>query len=463
MVDGSEFAKYGESDRIRMTRKTLKPHQEEAVAFAIQNNGRIINADCAGMGKSLAAITYLEHLNQWPVLIVCPTSVKGHWFNEVYDQTGIKSVIVEGTAAYEGELQHKVAIINYDILASQMPWLLEQQFSCIIFDECHALANVETRWTKAARILARRCTRIQGLSATPIANRPVDFFAILSMVRPDLFPSFKEYAWKYCDPRMVFGRWQYDGAANMPGLHSILKKFMIRRDKSILNLPPQTLRVEFVDMVNREAYDVLHSEYVSTIKRPRFGFKNAGADKLTLLQNLLMLVARCKARSTVEWIRNYLTTNPTEKLIAFCTHTQMLDVIYRRAIPEGSEAIFINGTVKSKKRTAKIEQFQTDPNTRLAVCNIKAAGCGITLTAATKFVVAELPWNSKDADQLRGRNYRIGQTQETEGIFLLTKNTIEEKLCRIIEEKQRIHEAIIEGRKLDDLPMMKMLEQMMRE
>ncbi len=170
-----------------------------------------------------------------------------------------------------------------------------------------------------------------------------------------------------------------------------------------------------------------------------------------------MLVARCKAKSTVEWIRNYLENNPNEKLIAFVTHTQMLDVIHRRGAPEGA-AIFINGSVASKKRADLIHRFQTDPSCRLAVVNAKAGGSGITLTAATKSVCCELPWTATLTTQLMGRNHRIGQTRETEMIFLLTKDTIEEKLCKVIQQKQEIHEAIIEGKKLNDLPIHKMLE-----
>jgi SWI/SNF-related matrix-associated actin-dependent regulator 1 of chromatin subfamily A len=441
-----------------MPRKTLKQHQIEAVDFAVKNNGKIINGDVVGMGKTVSTVAYLDKLNKWPVLIVAPSSVKGAWKNEFEEYIGEEAIVAEGESPYEGELKHKCVVINYDILAAQMPWLTEQNFECLVFDECQMLANLTTKWTKAARILAKRCPRVMGLSGTPIANRPADFWPILNMVRPDLFPAFKEYAWKHCAPRLNFGRWEYKGADRMDELHATLKPFMIRRNKSVLNLPPQSLRIEFVDMVGREAYDLLHAQYTSASRRSRFvKGKNAGADQLTLLQNLLMLVARCKARSTVEWIRNYLDTNPNEKLIAFCTHTQMLDVIHRRGAPEGL-SMFINGSVASKRRTELIQRFQTDPSCRLAVCNIKAAGAGITLTAATKAVVCELPWTAKDITQIMGRNHRIGQTRETEMIFLLTKDTIEEKLCKVIQEKQAIHEAIIEGKKLNDLPIYKMLE-----
>lgn len=440
-------------------KKQPKPHQIEACDFLVRNNGRAINGDVPGLGKTLASIMYMQKLDKWPCLVVCPSSVKGHWAKEFGEFTGHKAVIVEGTAPYEGTLDHELAIINYDILAAQMPWLTEQNFEVIVFDECHALANTQTKWTKAARILAKRCARVQGLSGTPIANRPSDFWPILNMIRPDLFSDFNAYAWEYCAPRFheKFGRWEYKGATNMDKLHALVKPFMLRRGKEVLNLPQQSLSVQFVEMDNREIYDALHKQYLDVARRPSFG-RNKGLEKLTLLQNLLMLVARCKARSTVHWIRDYLKNNPQEKLIAFCTHTPMLDVIYRRAAAEG-EAIFINGSVSSAKRTNLIEQFQTNPSCRLAVCNIKAAGAGITLTAATKSVVAELPWTSKDVTQIMGRNHRIGQTRETEMIFLLTQGTIEEKLCKVIQEKQAIHEAIIEGKKLDDLPLHKLLEQ----
>jgi SWI/SNF-related matrix-associated actin-dependent regulator 1 of chromatin subfamily A len=440
-----------------MSRKTLKVHQTEAVDFAVKNNGKIINGDTVGLGKSLSTIGYFEKLDKWPVLVVCPSSVKYHWKNEFEEYIGDKAIVVEGESLCEGEIRHKCLVINYDILAAQLPWLCEQNFECLVFDECQMLANLTTGWTKAARILAKRCPRVMGLSATPINNRPADFWPVLNMVRPDLFPSFKEYAWKYCAPTLNFGRWEYKGAENMDHLHGILKGFMIRRNKSVLNLPPQTLRIEFVDMVNREAYDLLHREYATASRRSRFGGKNAGAYRLTLLQNLLMLVARCKAKSTVEWIRNYLENNPNEKLIAFVTHTQMLDVIHRRGAPEGT-SIFINGSVASKKRADLIHRFQTDPSCRLAVVNAKAGGSGITLTAATKSVCCELPWTATLTTQLMGRNHRIGQTRETEMVFLLTKDTIEEKLCKVIQQKQEIHEAIIEGKKLNDLPIHKMLE-----
>jgi SWI/SNF-related matrix-associated actin-dependent regulator 1 of chromatin subfamily A len=445
-----------------MTRKTPKPHQLEAVDFAAANDGRILISDPVGMGKTLSCILYMEKLDQWPVLIVSPPSVLGAWKREFESELNRKAVIIRGKTLCEGELQHDAVIINYDILDAQREWLIEQSFAFIIFDECDKLANRETRWTKAAMAIAKRCPRVMGLSGTPIANKPSCFFPMLNMIRPDLFPSFRDYMWRYCDPQYDprFG-WSYQGATNLQELHERIKPFMLKRDKAILNLPQQKVKIDFVELDHKEKYDILHSQYVGAVRGANF-YKNKGIDKLTLLTKLLMLVSRLKARGVVMWIRKFFAENPNEKLIVFCTHTQMIDVVKRRAIDE-DEVVVIQGDVPAAKRTIAVDNFQNDPKKRLAVINIAAGAAGITLTAAKTIAVAELPWTSRAVVQLSGRTDRIGQTRDNDVIFLLTENTIEEKLCKTIQAKAGIHDQVINGTKTNSLPLHKMLEQMIKE
>lgn len=441
-----------------MPRKIPKPHQLEAVDFAVANEGRILISDPVGMGKTLSCVLYAEKLDKWPILIVCPPSVLGSWKREFESELNRKAVIIRGKALCEGELQHDAVIINYDILEAQREWLLEQTFAFMIFDECDKLANRSTQWTKAAMAIARTCPRVMGMSGTPIANRPKDFFAVLHMIRPDEFPSSQEYMWRYCDPKFNerFG-WTYDGATNLAELHERIKPFMLKRDKAILNLPTQSIKIDFIEMDDLDTYRLLHKQYIGAIQRNN-PFQNKGIDKLTLLTNLLMLVARLKARGVVKWIRNFHEKNPTEKLIVFCTHTQMIDVIKRRAASDG-EVMVIQGDVPAAKRTLAVDTFQNDPKVWLAVINIAAGAAGITLTAAKTIAVAELPWTSRAVTQLSGRTDRIGQERENEVIFLLTQDTIESKLCQTIQVKAGIHEQVINGTKTNSLPLHRMLEE----
>jgi SWI/SNF-related matrix-associated actin-dependent regulator 1 of chromatin subfamily A len=442
----------------------LLPHQQEAVDFLSRTKGKALLADDMGLGKTVSAIAYLNKHKAWPVLIVCPASVKGNWKNEIKQWSSATTAIIEGETPCEGEIAHDAIIINYNILWHQLPWLLEQQFTTVIFDECHALQSTETKQTKAALQIAARCPSVLGLSGTPIANRPSDFFAVLHCIRPDLFPNFSDYAWKYCDPKYndSYGKWSYQGATNLAELHELIKPFTLRRKKDILNLPKQTVKLEIVEMENDTRYWEYHEAYT---KVARWGAwsksKNKGADKLSLTTKLLMEVARCKARNTVRWIRDWLEANPNEKMIVFCTHTAMLDVIARRSLDDVSQVLVINGAVASAKRTKIIKEFQDNPHIRLIVCNIVAAGAGITLTAAAKTVFAEMPWSPRHVLQARDRNFRIGQTRETVVTYLVTKGTIEEKLCKVLQEKQLVSEQIIDGEKQNTMNVLDLLVQEM--
>lgn len=437
------------------------PHQEEAYEFWVRNNGKGLNADLPGLGKSGSSILYLERQSMYPALVVCPTSVKGHWDNEFKAWTGKNALIVNGRAVYEGDVEEPLTIINYDILADQASWLAEQNFKVIIFDEAHALQNPEARWTKAAIALARRCPKIQGLSGTPVANRPASFFAILHIIRPDLFPSFSKYAWEYCAPRFIDaqGRWDYTGAANLDKLHALISPFMIRRKKEILNLPEQIIRMETVTMDNDSDYRKLHEQYIKAGSSPFSRFGNQGATRLSLTTQMLMSTARGKARAVVEWLRKALADRPSEKIIVFAINTGMIDVLYRRVSP--GRALMIDGSVSAKKRTKIIEQFETDPNIDLIVCQIVAAGAGITLNAATRTVFTQLPWSPRHAAQAKDRNWRIGQTKATEVIFLVAENSIEEKLCRILTDKENIADQIVDGSKQHTLNVMGLLHEAM--
>ena len=439
-----------------MISKSPKKHQEEAYQFWVRNNGRGLNADDPGLGKTLSSILYLDRENMWPALVVGPASTKGVWANELKEWAGKDSTIVGGRKCYTEPVATPATIINYDILADQLPWLAEQDYKVIIFDEAHSLQSMDTRWTKAAIALAKRCARVQGLTGTPIANHTRTLFPILHIIRPDLFPSFHRFAWSYCDPKFLEtqGRWDYNGSSNPDLLHKAIQPFTIRRKKEILNLPKQSIRMETVEMDNRESYDALHKQYQSM----HYGFGNpSGTDKLTMITKLLMATARGKARAVVKWLQDSIAANPGEKLIVFCTHTGMLDVIYRRVSP--GRALMINGSVSSKKRTKFVEQFQTDPQIDLIVCNIKSGGAGITLTAATKTVFVELPWVPKDINQAKDRNFRIGQTEETEVIYLVAADTIEGKLCRALQTKSQSSDEVIEGSRTNSLNLFDMLKE----
>lgn len=440
--------------------KTLFPYQEEGVAFMENVHGGILLADEQGLGKTCQVSTLAARQALWPLLIVCPASLKGNWQRELKQWAGVDSLVIEGKslASLPDELPPAV-IVNYDILFDQRALLQQYQWKCIAFDEVHNLANRQSKRTKAAKAISRMTTKVIGMSGTPVMNRPADFWPILNIIRPELFPSWQAYAHRYCDPRKTHWGWEYKGAKNLDELHEKIKPFMLRRLKEdVLNLPSKKHIVVPLILEDRSQLDQAEADFIAWLSQnSRFGSVTSAqkAEAVTKLGCLLRLTSKLKCRAVVEWSRKFFRDHPGEKLILFTTHTQMLDVLRRRIMDEG--VVVIDGSVPTKKRQAIVDSFQNDPKTRLMVANIKAAGVGLTLTAASTVAYAELWWTPSIMAQGADRVHRIGQSSECSIYYLIVPDTVEQKICTAIQNKQQVANSIVDGRQATSLPVLDLL------
>jgi len=98
-----------------------------------------------------------------------------------------------------------------------------------------------------------------------------------------------------------------------------------------------------------------------------------------------------------------------------------------------------------------VRQFQEDPKTRLFIGNIRAAGEGITLHAASAVLFTELTWVPKEHDQAADRVLRIGQTASSINIYwLVARNTVEEAVIRAHNAKRHVIDQVVDGSPSDD-------------
>jgi SNF2 family DNA or RNA helicase len=163
------------------------------------------------------------------------------------------------------------------------------------------------------------------------------------------------------------------------------------------------------------------------------------AEALVRIGKLALVAARGKLEPAVEWIDAFLQSG--EKLVVFTRHREIGD----RVLQSFPGAAVATGRIAADKRTQEIARFQEDPECRLIVCSLDAAGVGITLTAASNVAFLEMGWTPATHDQAEDRVHRIGQHNAVTAWYLLAADTIDERIAAVVERKRRLVRAASDG------------------
>lgn len=440
-----------------------KRYQVRGVRWLNRMEGRGLLADDMGTGKTYQTIAWLSlHPEIRPAVIICPATLKYNWQKELQRFAGLESQVIEGRSKYP--LTGDIWILNYDIMKAWLPRLLKKHPKIIVPDECHKLVNLKAQRTVATRALAKTCDNIIGLSGTPIKNRPAEFFSILNMIAPERFPSWHDYAFAFCNPRMGFrGQWDFRGASNLDELHAKIAPIMLRRTKEeVLPELPQTTNTHLPVKVNLRDYRKARDDFINWLAENGGQVKVAAAkraEKLVRLGELRRLAGRAKLPAMKEWIKDWFEDNNGGKLVVFATHKIIVQEL-KAAFPN---SVVITGDTSNANRQQAVDTFQTDPSVSLFIGNLQAAGEGTTLTASATVLHTELSWVPGDHEQASDRVNRIGQTSDhIDAYYLVAKGTIEEMIVELQESKRDIVSQIITGKEsksFQDLLISKLIEE----
>ncbi|XP_048590078.1 DNA annealing helicase and endonuclease ZRANB3-like isoform X2 [Nematostella vectensis] len=404
-------------------RNALLDFQRTGIQFAIKNNGRCLIGDEMGLGKTLQAISVAYYYkDEWPLLIVVPSSMKYPWIEEIekwlpdIEPTDI-NLIRSGTDVCNIPTS-KINVIGYGLIGGRTSFKLlnealkEQKFKVIILDESHYLKNRKASRTKTLHPMARDANRALLLSGTPSLARPEELYIQLDIVRPKMFGSFSNFAKRYCEAYMEtigkFKKWNTRGASNLAELyHRLHDGIMIRRQKKhvLTQLPPKRRQ--------KITFDLPDSEH-----------KKAGS---------------------VQQYLGDLLDGADNKFIVFCRHKLVMDAVVETIAKRGVKYIRIAGDVPSSVRGGMVHRFQEDPTCRIAVLAIEAASFGLTLTAADQVVFAELHFTPGVLLQAEDRAHRIGQTNAVNIHYLVGRGTLDEVLWTKIQRKLMVTSSALDG------------------
>jgi len=288
------------------------------------------------------------------------------------------------------------------------------------------------------------------MTGTLIENRPAEAFNVISMIDKDLFPSEWRYKNRYCDPKHNGFGWDFNGASNIPELHSKLSAICIRRLKEdvLKDLPPLIRTVTPITLDNRDEYLKAETDLIQWVKQ-NLGLKKAEqaskVEALAKINYLKQLSTVGKMESALNWIEDYLADG--SKLVVFAVNTW---VINRIEDEFKGHCVKIDGSVSMNKRNEAVEQFQNNPKIKLFVGQLKAAGVGLTLTASSAVAFIQLGWNPSEMKQCADRCHRIGQKKSVNVYYLLANDTIEQDICELLDKKSKVIDAVLDGKHEDE-------------
>jgi SWI/SNF-related matrix-associated actin-dependent regulator 1 of chromatin subfamily A len=427
------------------------PYQLDG-AWAIHKfGGRALLADEMGLGKTFQALFYCtKKPKARPIIVVCPAHLKYNWENEAKMHVGFLSDVLEGRkpSKHTPFTTHPVIIINYEILWWWVDYLVKLNPEVVVIDECQYIKNTGSRRYKAVKRLVTEADiphRI-ALSGTPLTNRPSELWAVLSIIRPDLYPSFIEYADLYCAPRLAPWGMDYSGARHLGHLHrQLLRECMIRRKKKdvLKDLPEKIAKVIPVEITNRQEYEYAEAHFLRWLSEQSLARAKRAkrAVAITKVSYLMRLAARLKVPLVKQWIDDF-KENTDEKLVVYSMHRPMIELLERRY---HSECVRVDGSVTGRARQARVDQFQKDPNTRFFFGQGRAASTGLTLTAACNTLWTDFPWSPDVLDQADDRVHRIGQKRTVWNHYLVARNTIEDRVCSFLSTKKGILGEVLDG------------------
>lgn len=428
----------------------LYPFQSEGVAFIDHNKGRALVADEMGLGKTVQALGYVQlHPELKPVVIVCPASLKLNWERECHRWlSSPDTIILKGTTPYT--FKENIIIINYDILPDWHQVLRLREPQILITDECHYYKSNKAKRTKAVRMLSKGIPNVIALSGTPIENRPIEIYNAISIIKPDLFPKQWHFIQHYCAPKYNGYGWNFNGASNTSELHHVLSStIMIRRKKAdvLKDLPDKIRSFIPMELTNSEEYYKAESNFINWVRETKgneAARKASNAEAFSCIEALKQLAVKGKLQQAKEWIYDFLESD--RKLVVFATHHFVIDELTKEF---GNISVHVDGRVPMNIRQQAVDMFQTKNEVKLFIGNIEAAGVGITLTAASDVAFLQLPWTPGKLEQATDRVHRIGQKNSVNVYYLLANNTIEERVAKLLDNKRKILDGVLDGRDTD--------------
>ena len=467
----------------------LRPYQKEGFKWINEITdlgfGGVL-ADDMGLGKTLQIIAFLLSQKKSKSIVVVPTSVIYNWMDEFEKfAPSIRIGLVHGSKSkrdkvlrdfkrglgikIEEENLKEKSYEKYDVLLTTYGTLKNDEkayenlsFDYCIIDEAQNIKNPSAQATLSVKNIKSRCNI--ALTGTPIENNLMELWSIFDFVMPGYLFTKERFR-----ERFILDE------SNLSELKSLITPFILRRLKEeVLSELPEKLEKKYlVEMKGKQKQ--LYSFYVNAIKNQLNENKSSeksGRDKINLFAYLTKLREICldpsivvpdyKGGSSKLTVVREIVKDASEsgkKILLFSQFTSVLQKIEEDFKKEDISYLYLDGGTSAKDRVERVKKFNEDSNIKVFLISLKAGGVGLNLTSASVVIHFDPWWNPSVEDQATDRVHRFGQENKVEVIKLVAKDTIEEKIVLMQEDKRELIQSLIDGKTMDGKGLKRLTEE----
>ncbi|WP_341539062.1 DEAD/DEAH box helicase [Nocardioides jejuensis] len=462
----------------------LMEHQARLLSAIAGGHRTVLLADEPGLGKTAQSLLAAEAAEAYPLLCVVPNVVKTNWAREAATWVPGRSVSVVHGDGNDVDGFADIIIVNYEVLDRHVNWIGEHGFRGMVVDEAHYIKNRKSQRSQYVVEISERIRRrvarplLMALTGTPLINDIEDFRAIwhflgwieerkpgqalmAALEETHLTPAdhpFYPAARQAVIDMGIVRRRKVDVAADIPARRvadlpvelegaegrSIQKaerelamRLVGRYDAAI-----ETRRSSPVAIASAEGSDGIDHDLVRRVAEREVA---EGSDNTTG-ENVFAMVRRIgRAKATLAADYTAQLAHSTGKVVFFAKHLDVMDAAGEVFDKREIRYTQIRGDQSATARTKAIDDFVGDPDVKVIVCSLTAAGVGINLQVASNVVLAELSWTDAEQTQAIDRVHRIGQTEPVTAWRILAAQTIDTRIAELIDSKAGLAARALDG------------------
>jgi SWI/SNF-related matrix-associated actin-dependent regulator of chromatin subfamily A-like protein 1 len=469
---------------ISLDGKSPYKFQCEGIRFAENSSGRCLIADEMGLGKTIQALGLIAlHKEMQPFLAIVKSSLKTQWQRETMRWIGEESFAQIIESARDHFIPGMTGyIISYDLLRrfvgktkvedtedisedkaygvvrraeikvnSLIDTIKKLKIKTIILDECQQIKNTQSQRTVEVRDICREVDHVIALSGTPIKNNASEYFPVLNILKPEIFPTYSKFLLNDCDSYFNGYSYKTAGLRNPERFAQKTKSFIIRRtrDEVMPDLPKIARNFQFCDLAKE-----VEKAYIDTFKQFRDEYNSGNSNSFEESSNILAFLSKMRHLTGLSKINPVIDQviqimgSTNDRVTIFVHHQDVAEILINKLNSLFKE-LDIPPCARHQAGSSALETEKNFEKSRVLVCSTLAGGEGLNLQKLCfRFIMMERQWNPANEEQAESRFPRPEglKVESIEGTYFVAVGTVDEFFSEIVERKREWVGKTLDGK-----------------